>query len=295
MKKLKHILIYLLCILAASVSAHNATNVQVMQSGKNIVITYDLDEPSLVELRVTYEELAPSEMQQSLYLFKVHPDGSVNKLAVSGDVGQVEAGIGKRIVWNVLKDHEKFIFNNVQFFVEAHSLYTGTKTFILSEYGFSLNPQHSGGLMVGQVYKYVGWYVNARSSFSFAKPTDGLIASAGGYVDGKMPFYTGQSKNCHYMFNAGLVWDMSFNHWDKSMIALYLGGGYGSRYSLWQTMENQWIKYGPTAYSGVSAQVGIMGAVKGFTLNAGVSTIAFKYLEFEAGLGWTIPQKRKVK
>ena len=38
-----------------------------------------------------------------------------------------------------------------------------------------------------------------------------------------------------------------------------------------------------------------MGAVKGFTMNVGVSTIAFKYMEIEAGLGWTIPQKRKVK
>ncbi|MBP5563532.1 MAG: hypothetical protein J6X51_05820 [Bacteroidales bacterium] len=295
MKKLIYILICLLCTIAASMSAHNATNVQVLQSGKNIVITYDLDEPSLVELRVTYEDPGLLEMNQSLYLFQVNADGSINQFAVSGDVGQVNGGTGKRIVWNVLKDHEKFVFNNVQFFVEAHSLYTGVKTFILGEYGYSFNPQHSGGLMVGQVYKYAGWYLNARSCFSFAQPTDGLTSGAGGYVDGAMPFYTGQSKNCHYVFNAGVVWDMSFNHWDKSMIALYLGGGYGSRYSLWQTMENQWIKYGPTAYSGVSVQAGIIGAVKGFTMNVGVTTIAFKYMEIEAGIGWTIPQKRRVK
>ena len=180
MKKLTYILICLLCTLAASISAHNATNVQVLQSGKNIVITYDLDEPSLVELRVTYEEPDLSEMKQSLYLFKVNADGSVNQFAVSGDVGQVNAGTGKRIVWNVLRDHEKFVFNNVQFFVEAHSLYTGVKTFILGEYGFSPNPQHSGGLMVGQVYKYAGWYVSARSSFCFSQLTDGLTAAAGG-------------------------------------------------------------------------------------------------------------------
>lgn len=295
MRKTKHILLCLLCTLAVSLSAHNVTNVQVRQVGKNIIITYDLDEPSLIELRVTYDDPDPLGQTHSLYLYQIGKGNAADHPALTGDIGQVSAGKGKMIVWNVLMVHETFIFNNVQFTIEAHSPYTGTKTFLLGEYGFSFNPQHSGGLMVGQVYKNVGWYVHARSSFSFAQPTDNLAATEGGFVEGKMPFYSGQTKNCHYLINAGVVWDMSFNHWDKSMIALYVGGGYGSRYSLWQTIENQWIEYVPTAYKGISAQVGLIATIKGFTFNAGVTTIAFKYAEIEAGLGWTIPQKRKIK
>jgi hypothetical protein len=36
----------------------------------------------------------------------------------------------------------------------------------------------------------------------------------------------------------------------------------------------------------VSASAGIIGSAHGFTLKAGVNTIAFKYMEIEAGIGW---------
>ena len=297
MRKILFILICLLSTLAGELAAHNATNVSVRQAGKKIIITYNLDEPSLVDLRVTYEEPdttagSITAIQKSFWLFRCHPD-SANNFAVSGDVGEVNAGTWKRITWDVLEDCEHFIANNVRFTVEAHSMYTGTKTFLLAEYGYAIIPQHSWGLMVGQIYKSVGWYVSGRTNYAFGLPQPAYNASEGGLINGHQPFYSGVVKKSHYVANAGVVWDMSRNRWTHSMISLYAGVGYGARYSLWQTTDGQWVKYLPTSYKGVSFQLGLVGAVKGFTMNVGVSTIAFQYAEIEAGIGWTFANKVK--
>ena len=50
--------------------------------------------------------------------------------------------------------------------------------------------------------------------------------------------------------------------------------------------KGNWVTYGPTSASGVSASAGIIGSAHGFTLKAGVNTIGFKYMEIEAGIGW---------
>lgn len=297
MRKIQFILICLLCTLAGKLPAHNATNVRVRQVEKRIFITYNLDEPSLVDLRVIYEEPdtvngSIAAIQKSFWLFRCHPD-SANNFAVSGDVGEVKAGTWKRIIWDVLEDRENFIANNVRFSVEAHGIYTGMKTFLLAEYGYSVNPQHSWGLMFGQVYKYAGWYISGRTNFPLWLPQPSYNAFEGGLINGHLPFYSGEVKHSHYIANVGVVWDMSFNKWTNSMIALYAGVGYGARYSLWQTVDGQWVKYVPTSHKGVSLQVGFVGAVKGFTMNVGLSTIGYQYAEIEAGVGWTFANKVK--
>lgn len=293
------ILIFLVLGSALStISAHVASNVQVRQVGKTIVITYDLDEPSLVDLRMSFDPTtgsSKSKLVQKLYSTKAGDYKSPN---ISGDVGVVSAGKGKKIVWDVLEDYDPFIRTNVQFYVDAQSPYSGMKTFVLGEYGYGFTPQHSGGLMVGQVYKYAGWYASFRSNFNFQSPTTGLSCSENGTVNLVdvlyHPFYTGQVKNTHYMVNVGLTVDLTGNHWDDSMLALYVGAGYGCRYQMWQTTEDQWIRYYPTTYKNYSVEAGLIGSIKGFTISAGVSTIGFKYLEATVGIGWTFPSKVKL-
>jgi hypothetical protein len=54
----------------------------------------------------------------------------------------------------------------------------------------------------------------------------------------------------------------------------------------YETTDGIWIKYSPTSYNGFSGNIGLFGSVYGVTLNVGLNTIQFKYLELEAGIGF---------
>ena len=90
-----------LLILSSSIFAQNVTNVSVRQEGKNIVITYYLDKEANITLQ--YKAAGSYGYPQHIY----------------GDVGaNIQPGL-KTITWKVLLDHDKFIYNNVQFIVSA--------------------------------------------------------------------------------------------------------------------------------------------------------------------------------
>ncbi len=297
----------LLSILLCSyhLSAQTVTNVRVQQEGDKIVITYDMDKDAYIGLAVRYgDELVTSpgvfsdpgaEKPRVVTLCDIYRKSQ----DVSGDVGRVKAGRNKRIVWDVLANSQEFVHEKVQFGVIPYSMYNGNKSFILAEYGYGFSPQHSAGITLGQCYGYttIGWYVSVRTNLSL-KQDDGLSCGQGGYLeDGVLPFYSGNTKNNHIMANAGMLLDfLSIGVWPNyksNMLALYAGVGYGQRYQLWETTDHQWVTYQPTAYKGVSAECGLLASFKGFTLMAGVSTIDFKYMEVEAGIGWTIFHKWK--
>lgn len=161
------------------------------------------------------------------------------------------------------------------------------KTLIMGQVGYSFAPQLSYGAMIGQMYKGIGWYISGRSNFNFGSSAS-VVCDANGMVDGEMPFYSGDTKITHYIATGGLM--INFLEWSSTnkfnTFGLHLGAGYGSREKQWQTIGGQWIKYGPNSYSGVAVNAGILGSIAGVTLKAGASTIAFKYLEIEAGIGF---------
>ena len=71
------------------------------------------------------------------------------------------------------------------------------------------------------------------------------------------------------------------------MIGLYVGAGYGIRELFWEKRNGDWVKYAPTSVAGVSAGLGVIGSIAGVTLTVGVTTIQFKCLELEFGVGYT--------
>ena len=287
----------LLC--SCYLSAQTVTNVRVQQEGDKIVITYDVDKEAYISLYVEYGD--QTEMKWGG--LQTPKTESLSSSEVSGDVGRVKAGQNKRIVWDVLANRKDFIHEKISFVVQALSVFNGNNSFLLAEYGYGFPPQHSAGITFGQCYGYttLGWYVSVRTNLSL-KQDDGLSCGHGGYLEeGVLPFYSGNTKNNHIMANVGMVWDfLNTFSWGggpyrrfEYMLALYAGVGYGQRYQLWETTDHQWVTYQPTAYKGVSAECGLIASFKGFTLMAGVSTIDFKYMEVEAGIGWTIFHKRK--
>ena len=71
------------------------------------------------------------------------------------------------------------------------------------------------------------------------------------------------------------------------MFGLYAGLGYGQYARSWEIEDGRWFEYAPSRAKGLSFGGGLIGSIKGFTINVGINTIQAKYVEVEAGLGWT--------
>ena len=274
----KYIILLFLFISATSLVAENASNVRVRQEGKAIVITYDLSKNSVVRLM-----MASGKSNQYTEL-----------KAVTGNVGKgVSAGQNRKIVWKPLEENETFIAENVRFKVEAlgsYDYYTQNakiKTIVLEQIGYSTAPQLSYGAIIGQMYKGIGWYVSGRSNFQFNAPTE-LACDKQGYIDDERPFYTGNTSTTHYAVNAGFMMNVleKITKNKFKTLGFYVGAGYGKRELQWETTDGLWIKYAPTSHTGFSGNVGLFGSFYGVTLNVGLNTINFKYVEVEAGIGY---------
>lgn len=173
-------------------------------------------------------------------------------------------------------------------------------TFVLAEGGYAMNPAWSVGLMAGQVYGEVtrvmgiGWYVKGRSNFQTTEAIEGIQIQKGGWVgitNPLIPAYTGRTRLTEWNVDAGVVVNFlnkqSLNLHKNSMFGVYAGLGYGQYARYWEIADGRWIEYAPTAVRGLSFGGGVIGSIKGLTINAGVSTIMAKYMEIEVGLGWT--------
>ena len=269
----KYIVLFLFVISALSIWAENASNVRVRQEGMNIVVTYDLKDKSSVRLL-----MASGTSNEYVEL-----------TAVSGDVGKtVLPGNGREIIWDPLAENDRFVAKNVRFKVEAMKNKI-VKTHISGQVGYSLAPQLSYGGMIGQMYKGIGWYISGRSNFQFGTPEVIGSCDESGAVDGVKPFYSGNTHTTHWVAHAGIMMNVLErvvkNRWNN--FGFYIGAGYGKRELLAQTAKGDWVKYAPTSHTGISGNVGLFGSVYGVTLNVGASSINFKNLEFEAGIGIT--------
>ena len=270
-----------LCILLFSallLHAENASNIRVRQEGKSIIVTYDLSQKSVVRL------LMASGSSESYIELK----------AVSGDIGKgVYSGKDRQIVWKPLDEHKKFVAKNVRFKVETQSAYeyytqnAKIKTLVSGQLGYSVAPQLSYGAMIGQMYKGIGWYVSGRSNFQFNAPAE-LACDKQGYIDDERPFYTGNTSTTHYAVNAGFMMNVleKITKNKFNTLGFYVGAGYGKRELQWETTDGLWVKYVPTSHNGFSGNVGLFGSFYGVTLNVGLNTINFKYVEVEAGIGY---------
>ena len=170
-------------------------------------------------------------------------------------------------------------------------------TFLLAEAGFAMNPSWGVGLMVGQVYGEVrssygiGWYVQGRSNFQSTKAEEGVMIEEGGAIENEKPYYTGEQRINEFLLNAGLVLNFlnkqNPNRNKRSMFGIYAGLGYGQYARSWEISDGRWFEYASSKAKGMSFGGGLIGSIKGFTINVGINTIQAKYVEIEAGLGWT--------
>ena len=157
-------------------------------------------------------------------------------------------------------------------------------TLLLAEVGIAKNPEWGVGMMFGQMYNGIGWYVKGRSNFTFQSDVTGEIVSASAIPECL------SDKSSEWLMDTGMLFDFLAKKEKKSKrnhFGMYVGAGYGARTRYLETVEDGWKKYLPNSYSGMSVDVGLIGSIHGFTLSAGVNTIGFKYMEIELGIGWT--------
>lgn len=182
------------------------------------------------------------------------------------------------------------------------------KTFVLANAATPFKSQLWGvGLVFGQMYNGYGWYVKGRSNFQGLKTLSGVqcgedftlsATDESTYLDynqdgvndiGITPFLSGNTKASAWLVSVGCSMDFLTKKVlrnKNSAMGLYVGLGYGvSRYGL-QTADGNWIEYAPWSAMGVSADVGLIGSIGGFTMAAGLTTINFKTVEAELSIGW---------
>ena len=199
--------------------------------------------------------------------------------------------------------NKQYIDNNVSLDVQAKSSYRDyvenakIKTLVSGQLGYSVAPQLSYGLMIGQMYKGIGWYITGRSNFHFQEPTE-LRVDHQGFIDGNTQFYTGNVSKSHYVIIGGVM--VNFLEWSRltknkfNTFGLYIGGGYGKREIQWETTDGHWAEFdghASTSFSGsgFSGNVGLFGSVYGVTVNVGMGYIiegGLSHCEIELGLGY---------
>ncbi|MDH6306339.1 hypothetical protein M2459_000326 [Parabacteroides sp. PF5-5] len=151
--------------------------------------------------------------------------------------------------------------------------------------GYTYSTQMPIGITVGGVGERFGWYARFKTNASFQSFDEEFSgdspkgASAIGVSD----------KKSAYAVTAGMLYKCN------SRLYLSAGAGYGKRDLLWQfakvddngdaTNETKWYKKTDDSYNGVAVDLDCMFRIGVVYLSAGCSTINFKYVDLNAGIG----------
>ena len=270
MKKYWILMVCLGFMIWQPVSAQGVADVvKAYPQGKAIVVEYDLEaDADFVRLFVSL-------------------DGGVTYRGplrqVSGDVATVEAGFGRRLFWEVLKELDVDAFENdqVRFKLSIQLKERWPReTFVTLNAAYSLAPQGSLGFSVGQVKRF-GWFVSVMgngnlSGFSF----DGDCDAQGLLPDGHLMQYTGAVSQMRLSFMAGGLMRVT------GPLMLRAGLGYGNRTLRWLTVDGEWYRNTAFSTQGLDLSAGAQLHWRGFVFSLEAVTTQFEYVETKMGLGY---------
>lgn len=150
-------------------------------------------------------------------------------------------------------------------------------------------------LSFGMVINKVGWYARVKSNFnsnsakySYTTTPEGQIDISGDDLTNVSELETGDEvKTSRLGAGAGIVFKLG------KPIYLSIGAGYGyyntmvnaSEKSIYGSTSNVWVKLASQSVSGVEADVNLLFKMKRLGINAGLTTINFKYFEASLGIG----------
>lgn len=122
-------------------------------------------------------------------------------------------------------------------------------------------------------------YIKASATLRLIR-AEGYCYSDGTTDDGII-WTSGKTATSRYSVTAGAVWFPFEN------AGLYAGAGRGSRNRLWQEASGRWLQVQDLSARGLAVDFGVMVPVGHLTLMAGVSSIEFRSVSAEIGLGWS--------
>ena len=156
--------------------------------------------------------------------------------------------------------------------------------FILLNGAYSIAPQTSFGLTLGQV-KQFGWYASFMTNFNFIKPD--MTCNANGDIGDNAPLVYSFTKKAtsRWSFTAGGLCKLG------NPVYLYAGLGYGQRTLLWKTDGGQWVAPTENTYKGFTFEAGLMAHIKGFSISAGATVIGTNYMECKMGVGYCFKRR----
>lgn len=150
--------------------------------------------------------------------------------------------------------------------------------FAALNFSYSLAPQSSAGITVGQLKKF-GWYVSAMTGLGFDAMSTEMECDETGLVDGYLPFYSGDIASSRLSITAGAMYRVA------KPIAVKLGAGYGMNILAWKTLDGQCVKNSAYSFSGVDINAGLQLFFGKITASVDFVTTNAQYSEVKIGIG----------
>lgn len=139
-------------------------------------------------------------------------------------------------------------------------------------------PDLSYGLWVGHLKYRWGGFLSFRSNYVFDKIS--YSCSSDGSLSGLGRFWgDGKKRQSNLMLTGGAM--VGLNRW----LSVYAGLGYGWRRTDWRDLDGEWVDVDDLSYKGMACDAGIILSRNRFAFSAGVSTISFKTVSMNIGLG----------
>ena len=161
--------------------------------------------------------------------------------------------------------------------VKTPKSHTPKRWFVMANYAFSPNPQHSFGITGGLVGKY-GVYVSisTNGNFLFSPDHEADDEQTNSYL------WSGETATTRFSVTAGGMFSVgNFGY-------LYAGLGYGIRNKIWYTLNEESVSLLEGQYNGLMLEAGVTATIADhFLLSAGAALqIPKTYFEFKFGVGY---------
>lgn len=276
---MRKIVILFLLLSVNFIYGQSITNVRFEQDGKKINVFYDLT-------GVSYRQ----EVKISLF---ISSDGGATfkgpLKSVTGDIGdKIEAGINKKIVWDVYKDVAD-VSGNIVFNVKAEVEKQKVKKQVFVQYTGSLAAPIGvkAGIMNG--FGYYGAIRLNTNAFRKASFTTNDTEIPGYDLNNSYYLYNGKAVKPRLSITAGVSIQI------LKRFYLYAGVGYGYRYLLWNIYQydiegvqtgSAWAKHPDYSCNGLELEGGLTFKVWKILLEAGITNVAFKRTDITVGAGF---------
>lgn len=139
-------------------------------------------------------------------------------------------------------------------------------------------PKNAFGVRVDLEKFRWGGYIKTTSNFNGS--ASAYNCHSDGTIDGGYIWASGKVKNSQLSITAGPEYRI------LKWLRVYAGAGYGKRILLWEDMSGKWSKVTDYSYQGVCADAGVQFGLSRLRLTAGVSSISFKTVSCELGVGF---------